>query len=148
MNTTAINNLASFLNNIPSRYNRGFNMESYDQSNDECSFNGGEVETHVGFQCNTTACIAGWACLVLRDDGMIRAKNDVLSPDQIDSFPGTARRLLGITVDQANELFEPMNYTDLDRFKVDWNTITPRQAAKVLRHLAKTGEVDWGRAFA
>ncbi|MDZ5696686.1 hypothetical protein [Chelativorans sp. M5D2P16] len=47
----------------------------------------------------------------------------------------------------ALSLFEPMNerFSTLD---VDCGSVGPRQAAKVLRHLAKTGEVDWEIAFA
>ena len=39
-----------------------------------------------------------------------------------------------------------MNYGFEDG-DVDWDEVTPQEAAKVLRHLAETGEVDWEVAF-
>lgn len=44
---------------------------------------------------------------------------------------------LGLTLDTADLLCYPILPTD------DWGRITPAQAARVLRHLAETGKVDW-----
>lgn len=140
MNTTAINNLAAFLENIPSRYNRGFNMETYISDWEE------EDHTNVGFQCNSTACIAGWACLVLGAKGGILKKER--DSHGINSFAHTARDLLGLDERTSDELFEPFNHRFLARDDIDWDKVTPRQAAKVLRHLAKTSEVDWNVGLA
>ncbi|MCV0350234.1 MAG: hypothetical protein K5863_09165 [Nitratireductor sp.] len=135
MNITAIQNLASLLENLPAQHERGFNMETYIDENliDE--------ETNVGFKCNSTACIAGWACLALDYDGTFRKTIRTKEPNGL--YEGVAAEILDLDEDTALSLFEPMNTDFDDRTDVRWDTITPQQAAKVLRHLAKTGEVDW-----
>ncbi|RWM32592.1 MAG: hypothetical protein EOR77_21415 [Mesorhizobium sp.] len=138
MNITAINNLAAFLENIPSKHDRGFNMTSYVAA-------GVSVEqTNVGFQCNSTACIAGWASLVLGENGEIM-KTARKSSEVDDFYEDFAGDLLGLDHRTAMELFEPMNV--LIEPDAAWDEVTPRQAAKVLRNLAKTGEVDWSIAL-
>ncbi|TPL66573.1 hypothetical protein [Mesorhizobium sp. B2-4-1] len=134
MNIDAINNLAAFLENIPSKHQRGFNMGSYMGRKDP-----GE-STNVGFQCNSTACIAGWACLVLGENGEIRSTPR--STREIGWYEEFAGDLLNLDAATRLALFEPMNSSMVADY-VDWYKVTPRQAAKVLRHLAKTGEADW-----
>ncbi|RWN60170.1 hypothetical protein [Mesorhizobium sp.] len=140
MNITAIKNLAAFLENIPSKHDCGFNMTSYrglaspDNSN-----------TNVGFQCNSTACIAGWASLVLGKNGEIR-KTARRTSEVDDFYEDFATELLGLDYHTGMRLFEPMNNLIVEMDDTDWDKVTPRQAAKVLRNLAKTGEVDWSIA--
>ncbi|TPJ51769.1 MULTISPECIES: hypothetical protein [unclassified Mesorhizobium] len=140
MNVDAINNLAGFLENIPSKHNRGFNMGSYTGPTDP------DESTNVGFQCNSTACIAGWACLVVGEKGQIRktARSTKDVPSRYEDF---AADLLDLDYRTSKQLFEPMNVGPHVNADVDWDKITPRQAAKVLRHLAKTGEADWSIAL-
>lgn len=149
MNKTAIIALANLLTNIPSKYNTGFNMTGY--SNSVCDVN----YTHVGHQCGSTACIAGWATSYIEPDGSVRMKprspdemralvDGVPDPELLGFYGVGATKILGLDPEQAAELFEPMNNGLDDR---DWDAVTPRQAAKVLRHLAKTGEVSWEVAF-
>ncbi|RWI47582.1 MAG: hypothetical protein EOR25_15640 [Mesorhizobium sp.] len=139
MNVIAINNLAAFLENIPSKHNRGFNMTSYMGSTDL------DERTNVGFQCNSTACIAGWASLVLGKNGEIR-KTARKKSEVDDFYEDFATELLGLDYRTGLELFEPMNQI-VELMEADWDEVTPRQAAKVLRNLAKTGEVDWSIAL-
>ncbi|RWM86462.1 MAG: hypothetical protein EOR84_30585 [Mesorhizobium sp.] len=139
MNVTAINNLAAFLENIPSKHDRGFNMTSYIAGVDL------EESTNVGFQCNSTACIAGWACLVLGKNGEIRKTERPLS-EVNEMYEDFATDLLDLDYRTGMELFEPMNER-IELAENDWDKVTPRQAAKVLRNLAKTGEVDWSIAL-
>ena len=73
------------------------------------------------FEC----CIAGWA---LHLDGQ-----DVLAPLLTGSPSTRARDLLGIDGDRASNLFF---------FGIHYHPTT-KEAARVLRHLAITGEVDW-----
>ncbi|WP_353645718.1 hypothetical protein [Mesorhizobium sp. WSM2239] len=140
MNVDAINNLAGFLENIPSRHNRGFNMESY------AGTVGEYTEANVGFQCKSTACIAGWACMILGQKGQV-LKNARRESQIEGAYEEVAGNLLGLGYRMADELFEPMN-NSCTALEVNWSKVTPRQAAKVLRHLAKAGEVDWEVAFA
>ena len=55
-----------------------------------------------------------------------------------------ARRFLGLTIDEAAELFVPMtdNYWFRD-LPGDACYISPERVAVVLDHLAETGVVDW-----
>lgn len=77
--------------------------------------------------CGTTACIAGHAALL--------ADPDVRWPE----VEGTAEAWLGVDRVQSMELFTPL--------PVDpWSKITASMAARVVRHLAKTGKVDWSVA--
>ena len=77
------------------------------------------------FECGTARCIAGWA---LHLDGQ-----DVLAPLSTGSSSTRARDLLGIDGDRASDLF----FSGIDYHP------TTKEAARVLRHLAITGEVDW-----
>jgi len=84
-------------------------------------------------ECGTIACIAGYAVAAAYGNRIAKHfKTDV---------GGEARRILGLTVDEARELFSD-----------GWRTLKPRptnkQAARVLRHLAATGKVDWSIALA
>lgn len=86
------------------------------------------------YRCETPACMAGH-CVALFGGGAYR-RND---PEY------NAMRLLGLSEDQAIELFSPGGEhadftitTDSDpRF------ISPARAAAQLRRVAETGEVDW-----
>jgi hypothetical protein len=157
MNVTAINNLASLLENIPPATKQGFNMNSYTTDLDVFDEEDRETEetlaTHVKHECNTTACIAGWAATWLARDGTLlkhaRNEDTVDNLAQFDSAPFAyagshatfARTVLGLDDEDAAELFEPMNYGPYQGLA--YEAATPEQAAKVLRHLAKTGVVDW-----
>ena len=80
-----------------------------------------------GPHCGTPACIAGHAAWLAGQW----------------SYEGTiedAKEWLGITWDHANGLFDSAPYVGEDL------TPTPQDAARTLRHLAETGEVDWWRA--
>ena len=72
--------------------------------------------------CGTACCIGGWAQLMHIKDGYKRHIN-------------SAEAYLGLDHEIAHELFYP---TDPYIYLKD-----PKLAAKVLRHLVETGEVDW-----
>ncbi len=156
MNIVAINALAGLLENIPSRFEQGFNMSSYLATQGDEAFD--EDHTNVGHHCGTTACIAGWASSFLQRDGTLlneartHAQMALMHSDGIghpswNTHAGLAAGLLGLDSEEAERLFEPMN-TDFERDDIEWSEVSPRQAAKVLRHLAKTGEVDWNVGLA
>lgn len=101
------------------------------------------VEDHGGLNCQTAACIAGYA--VCAAHGEDRAKQAVFRPEgRLKLFPGhrgiqdEAARILGLTEEQSDQLFV------MDGWDHPMEKVTKKQAAKVLRHLAETGKVDWG----
>lgn len=79
------------------------------------------------WHCGTVGCIAGWAHQTFGDGNygvnICRAAEEHLDLNEHD----------------AGELFIPATDNSLD-------DIVPSQAAKVLRHLAATGKVDWSVA--
>ena len=82
-----------------------------------------------GQVCNTPACVAGHAALLV--DG------DAIYAEDYDHY-SRAWELMGLDEKQAQDLFRPWplsigEYPD------------GKQAAEVIRHLVRTGEVDWGR---
>lgn len=74
--------------------------------------------------CGTCGCIGGWAQALLSKKG---------EPEEFEP-----RDLLGLTSDEAEELFYPR--LPNDRL---WNSVTIPEAVKVLDHLIETGKVDW-----
>lgn len=80
--------------------------------------------------CGTTACIAGHAIILAGLAGSSEAIED------LPSFSGPAREWLELNDWNASELF----YGGIDELA------TAPMAARVVRHLASTGEVDWSVA--
>ena len=79
--------------------------------------------------CGTVACIAGWTIAVA----------DNMSPpasDLVRQF-GRAAKILDLSPYQSDELFFG-SHAGIEL----WD-ITPSHAARVMRHLAQTGQVDW-----
>lgn len=74
--------------------------------------------------CGAPACIAGWAAY-LAD-----------TTDEIDVFRCGAE-YLELSKREAYQLFT------MDNTEIPLSSVTPEQAAKVLRHLAETDEVNW-----
>lgn len=102
-------------------------------------------DTPVTPGCQTCACIAG-ETLVL------------FAPDTVVTVPAVQHRaeeLLGLTRHQSENLFVPREYDsvvddegDTDQPEVlpqGWlmADVTPKSAARVIRHLIATGNVDW-----
>lgn len=150
MNITAINTLINLLENIPPETKQGFNMRYYHE-------NAYGEDVNVGHECGTVACLAGWTAehLSLKGDRVLKLPR---TKDSIKNYgPGLhwmtghhelAQEILGLTEDEADRLFTPMDYDsnpELDL--VAWDRVKPAQAVKVLKHLRDTGEVDWTVAF-
>ena len=87
--------------------------------------------------CGTVGCVAGWAV----------ALYDPFSSREIaPSVSDLAQKLLGLDNTQTDDLF-CMMYVDPDiwgEHALEHPAANAKRAAHVLRHLAKTGEVDWG----
>ena len=81
------------------------------------------------YHCGTSHCIAGWATWLF-------AEGDA----RLAESPEMAQELLGLTNDQADNLFYPPAWQLAGKF---WEEITAPHAAKVIDHLISTGEVDW-----
>ena len=93
-------------------------------------------------ECGTPGCIAGWA-IVYGD-----RKNEPLSYLR-------ACTILGLNVDQADDLFVPeeedacyrADTVTFDGASDDPRFISKDRAVAQLRHLAATGEVDWSKTL-
>ncbi len=72
--------------------------------------------------CGTIACIGGWAEVIANADLNWTDK-------QIE-----ANKWLDLTYAESDKLFYPVGYFGVNN---------PKLAAKVVRHFAETGEVDW-----
>lgn len=81
--------------------------------------------------CGTVACILGWTVHLF-------CKRPTLCQLQDRHL---AASLLAINEDKAYHLFYPSQ-----RYGVKYSEVTPQKAARVLRHLAETGKVDWSVA--
>ena len=90
--------------------------------------NGERLKFDMKNWCGTACCIAGWTNALITDDGNARK-------DEHDFF--SAERKLGLTRNQALELFSPA-------LTIPYSEVTPEQAADVLLRLADAGSVDWG----
>lgn len=71
--------------------------------------------------CGTVACVGGWT-------------QQLWGSENMDDHEVGA--LLGLDWPTTSRLFYP--------HETDWTDTTPAQAARVLRHLAETGELRWG----
>lgn len=80
----------------------------------------------TGHRCRTVCCVAGWS-------------NFLHGHDPVWADAGTASGDLDLTLEQSDALFLPANYLN------GRSGYTNKQAASVIRHLTKTGEVDWSR---
>lgn len=83
--------------------------------------------------CGSAGCIAGWAAALFEPAAML-----------LDVNCETVGRLLGLNYCLASALFVPPVFDSPARnpYKA-----SAAEAAKVVRHLALTGVVDWGVAF-
>ena len=106
----------------------GFNMAYYADRVNET------LTDHID-ACDTVTCIAGWAYGVARPKATTRT---LLRSERIEEV---AYKFLGLNIHEAWTLFVPHPW---DKEKM--HAITPAQAVRVLRHLAKTGKVDWRKA--
>lgn len=95
----------------------GFNMNLW---------HGVEANDFRGKACGTVACIGGSANLLFGTLFSNRA----------------AAESLGLSGSEASALFLPVVIGDME-----WDLIPLAAAVEVLRHLAKTGEIDWPRAI-
>ena len=90
--------------------------------------------------CGTAGCIAGWTALL---------HGKLHHAEQPSSF---ARGYLELDDDIAHDLFTPNEHEDdesddYNAGRVIYAEITAGMAAKVLRHLANTEEIDWNQAY-
>ena len=132
LNIAAINTVADAVEGLPfDVFNMGEWMDTL----------GGPINTVVpnwndrvqtAVDCETAACIAGWTCIVLDDEW---------SPYGYDYKPDKrARKLLGMTMDEARQLFTPVVGVDV---MCNYADITPKDAADTMRRYADTGRVEW-----
>lgn len=91
--------------------------------------------------CGTVCCIAGAVCQFnapfdIRDfDNHQWVKFYKEESEHHDGVSAIAQGLLGISLEDATDLFEPSG--------IDWDDITPAVAAELLRAYLETGKIDW-----
>lgn len=86
------------------------------------------------YKCNTVACIAGHAALLEAAETRLKPSLDI---------EDTARNWLGLTEDQADDLFMPSHLPDGKHYE----DVTSKIAVRVCEHFRDTGEVNWWVAF-
>ena len=91
--------------------------------------------TDFTHHCGTPACIAGWS--IWEFFGRSDENLDELVQASNKTYSAIACEYLGIPGEQGEILFFP------EGFDKPWNEITQQEAARVLRNLAETGQVDW-----
>lgn len=113
---------------------------------------GVQVTGGEGPSCGTVCCIAGAATQFFNDeDGFLvkKAFEDIgygeTGEAPWDEVFEEAQELLGLTQEQAVALFVPVGSHDgIHGYGDNWNEFNdPFLAAKVVRNLAMTGEVNW-----
>lgn len=110
------------------------------RSVDGLGFNMNYFKTHIN-GCGTVACIAGWACAIA--DEPLNSFNEAgiwLGFAETIEEADALWRLRNSILDQ---LFFASNHPDNINYISALATIPAEQAGRTLRHLAKTGEVDW-----
>lgn len=146
MNVERLTHLADFLDQLDAEK---FDMTTfYNKWRDEAGM------------YHTSACIAGWACFIWDKDNWedyCAEVDNIYSEEPINWEPfSSVKAVLGLTDRQGSVLC----YCN-GKGESDWKTlldelyardlhdsqITPKMAAKVIRHLIKTGIVDWSKAF-
>lgn len=87
--------------------------------------------------CGTACCIAGAAVMFYGSWTDVAAKVFADGPHK-STWATEAGKLLGLNEGNALRLFAPL-YVESG----PWDDITPAYAARVIRHYADTGTVDW-----
>ena len=146
MNVERINQLADDLDKVQAVNSTQFSMSywGYHMFRDIGAFDSNETPTistdDLIEQCETAGCLAGWATL------LYGTPNDSMHPN------GFAERHLELNENEAHDLFTPEEHDEDDSDdnnanRVIYAQINAGMAAKVLRHLANTGDVDWNQAY-
>ncbi len=103
--------------------------------------------------CGTTCCIAG-AAVAFEFPDLIYGKIHIAHEARSDyplSFWSDAKHLLGLSEREADALFVPWAfYEEHDEEELSMfffaDAITPEIAARTIRHMIATGEIDWAAA--
>ena len=101
------------------------------------------IHTHAAVpECGTPACIAGWAAVLYAGDADEESIDNLGAAYRIHDAGAGALGLVGASTrppegprTMADELFTPQT--------LRLSAVTQHDAARVLRHLADTGRVDW-----
>lgn len=97
--------------------------------------------------CGTVCCIAGAVC---QFEGVTNAEvADMLATWEANwhelswwNIAAQAQEILGLTSEQAASLFTPEGY-DVRAWEDEYRPLTAALAARVIRHLIATGDVNW-----
>jgi hypothetical protein len=129
MHTERINELATLIETAGVK-GLGFNMHDWIGPVSD------KLDDKSGHDCNTVACMAGWAVHHMegRLEKPYRNTHEFVFGSMHMSVRMEAQTWLDLDPLTADHLFAPS-------FIDEWGSITPAVAAAALRHLATTGEV-------
>lgn len=130
MDTVAILKLAKLLDKVDEYNPKLFNMGKWGADEGGPAYTSNDPDKPHDLKCSSAGCIAGWAVSFFASKDAIE---ELFWRDQRPDVLGA--EILDLDRYQRDDLFEPE-----DSF---YYRATAGQAAKVLRHLASTGEVDW-----
>lgn len=95
---------------------------------------------HAETICGTVACIAGTAALLASDAAIAAVKHRDYPALYRVNVSQVAQDWLELSGEQSADLFAPMLWNMMG---VEYRNVTAQHAARVVRHLIATGEVDW-----
>lgn len=140
LNIPNLTRLADHLDSLP---DEKFDLSNWFSTEPGTALPGIKWDTPVVPSCQTCACVAGETLVLFQPD----------TPITLPAVQHKAAALLGLMGDQSEHLFVPREYEDAvdedtdepDVLPEGWlmTDVKPDQAARVIRHLIATGNVDW-----
>ena len=137
LNVDRLRELADFIGALPTGQ---FDMDHW--GNNTAIEAVQHIYEHGTVACDTPACIGGWAAVLYGGDAI---EDIVGTLGGVYGLQDIAAAALGLTGTSIRSLAGPHTLGD-DLFApgvVQLATVTQHDAARVLRHLADTGRVDW-----
>jgi hypothetical protein len=136
MNQPRILYLAHVLENgLAAKIGLGFNMADFWEPHAHDR----HLSDKTGHNCGTVACIAGHAVFLAGKATVGKLRGELGVPDEAAKWLGLDAGVFK----EANQLFYGWNQTGTGIYSVKMEKVTPADAAKVLRNLVETGEVNW-----
>lgn len=142
LNIPRLTELADYLDSLPPIK---FDLSNWFSIEPGVNLQGIKWDTPITPSCQTCGCIAGEALILFQPD----------TPVTLPAVQHRAAELLSLNGYQSETLFTPREYdivvedgedtNEPDVLPQGWamTDVTPKSAARVIRHLIATGEADW-----
>lgn len=129
----------------PKRFNMSCWVDFINDRTTGIYLDSGDIEEEYNYilnnikegDCNTCACIGGWAVAVLGDNSI----------NMQHGFMEYGAQLLGLTDMEAAKLFTPWDVENNPPLAGEPFKAGPKEAVKVLTHMLETNEIDWNAAW-